>query len=218
MAGRRGGVNIGRIKALKVTTGRGKAVYPRLNKPDTKFKDEGEYSIKVKLEGDEAVEFQRRYDEYFEKAHAAAEENAGRKLKCGVNSPIKPFVDEDGSEVPGAILVAFKMKASGRNREGDDWKQSPIVVDRAKRKITELVGGGSLVRVSGLLVPYFTAALGFGISAKLKAVQVLELVGAGGDFTSDFDDESDGEEEEREEQQQDDDPEDADDEGDGEDF
>jgi hypothetical protein len=36
------------------TTPKGRALWPRLNEPDTKFKEEGEYSVKLILPADKA--------------------------------------------------------------------------------------------------------------------------------------------------------------------
>ncbi len=54
------------------------------------------------------------------------------------------------------------------------------------------VYGGSIIRVRGQIVPYTSAAAGIcGITLRMKAVQVIDLVtgsGEGSAFWTDFDD------------------------------
>ena len=184
-------INIGKI-TKKFTTPIGTAVYPRLSTPDVKFKKEGEYSVKLRLEGDDASSFRATVDAFHEDAYRKALENCGKaKLKKAAHYPIRPVEDEDGNEIPGQCFLIAKMKASGVSREGRPWTQKPIVVDAKKNPVGEMVGGGSRLRVAGMIRAYYNASLGFGLKFDLKAVQVLELH-ALGDFTDEFEEEEDG--------------------------
>ena len=160
----------------KIVTPVGVAVYPRLNKPDTKFDAEGVYKVTVRLDPNEPA-----VATFMEKVEAFADENG---LK-GKNNGIKDEADDNG--VPtGMLLVNFKVKASWP----DGTSRKPAIVNATKNELTANVGGGSVIRVSGEMSTY--DGFGGGISLSPKAVQVIELKtwNAGVD---DFDVEGDGE-------------------------
>lgn len=171
----------------------GVAKYPRLGSPDTKYKAEGEYKITLVLDrSEDGVE------EFIESIEAAEAESVKAALAKGkgkkpkkADSPIKPHIDDDGNEVEGKVEVSFKMKASGTREDGTEWSQRPAVVDAKKRPTDAKVGAGSTVKVAYELSPYFTPALGAGVSLRLKAVQVIDLVeySGGGNSAAAFDEE-----------------------------
>jgi hypothetical protein len=154
-------------------TPKGVAVYPRLNKPDTKFDAEGVYKVDLRLDPcDPGV------DEFVAKVEAFAAENNLTGKKNGIKHEAA-----DNGEPTGMLLVHFKVKATWP----DGTSRKPAVVDAGKTELTANVGGGSIIRISGEMSTY--EGFGGGISLSPKAVQVLELKtwNAGVD---DFDDES----------------------------
>ena len=80
----------------------------------------------------------------------------------------------------GQICVKFNMKALIRKKNGEEFEQKPGIVDAKKKPIKANVGGGSVIKVAFEPVPYYNAAAGSGVSLRLKAVQVLDLVEYGG--------------------------------------
>ena len=58
------------------------------------------------------------------------------------------------------------------------FSQRPALFDAKKNPIPagQSIWGGSLMKVAYQLIPYNTPMLGAGISARLKAVQILKLV------------------------------------------
>lgn len=188
---------------------RGVFVYPRLNEPDTKFKVEGEYSVKLALEPDaneDHKKFLDKLEAFYEQSKKEAteelvEKGKGKKtaLKIATDGkPWKPEVDDEGEET-GRVLVKFAAKATGVNKKtGKPWTFKLPLVDAKKHPVSKSVWGGSEGNI--LFEPYgWYTALGFGVSLKLKAVQVVKLVsGSGVDVDAAFDDE-DGYTEEPEE-------------------
>lgn len=173
-------------KLLKKVSPKGIAVWPRINgTPDTKFDDAGVWKITLRLSKDakEVSDF----IEFLEQQHAAAVEAAkkenpkvAKKLKVA-DQPWRDDTDEEGKET-GDILINFKMKASGHSEKtGRDWTMQPMVVDAKGHELSAKtrVGGGSTVRVSFEIMPFYTAAVGAGISLRLNGVQVLDLVEGG---------------------------------------
>ena len=56
----------------KFTTPIGKAYYTYAFKPDTQFKEEGEFGVKLRLGGEEAIDIQKRVDDWLNASHEKA--------------------------------------------------------------------------------------------------------------------------------------------------
>lgn len=166
-------------KEIKITPA-GIALYPKLNEPDTKFKAEGQYSVKLRLSAEDAQELIEEIDsladEAFDEALAEAKNEREKKKIKRADPAYSAEEDEDGKET-GNFLFNFKMAASGVSKKtGKEWTRTCPVFD-AKRKPIDLkniqIGSGSVVKVAYFLSP-FSTAIGVGVSLRLEAVQVLE--------------------------------------------
>lgn len=170
----------------------GVAIYPWLTKADTRFNNDGEYHSKVRLPadskikvGDEQVELLEFLEDAAAEALAAAKKEAGggakaKKIKAA-DLPIGDHEDDDGNET-GDKVFNFKMKAVVKPKDGDPFKQKPKLFDAQGKEIhPRSLFGGSKIKVAFQVIPFYTALVGAGISLRLKAVQVIELVeGQGG--------------------------------------
>lgn len=175
----------------KLVTPAGIAQYPRLSKPDTKFNSDGEYKVTLVVPEAKAQEMITLIDEEMQKSfQKAKEENKGKKIKQA-SPPYTAVVDDDGNET-GEVSLTFKMKAKIKTKSGTIFEQKPLVVDSKKTPLKGVnIGGGSTVKVAAELAPYYTPLLGSGVSLRLKAVQVLDLVefnGSGGADAFDVED------------------------------
>lgn len=161
----------------------GTAIYPYLIEPDTEYNAEGEYKVKLRLppdatlsnaKGESVGSVQEFIDGMMEKALAKAkEENKGRIKEA--DAPYQ--IDED----TGDLLVNFKLKASGKTREGKEFTQKPALFDaKGKPFDGDAIWGGSRLKVSFEVVPFFTKLIGAGVTLRLKAVQIIELIQGGG--------------------------------------
>ena len=149
----------------------GEAIYPHLNKPDVRFSEAGEYKVTLKVAKSDATAMLKLYNSAIEDALKLAEQNHKGK---GIKNAPKPFTEEDKF-----VFFKFKMKATGINQKTKEkFSQRPQLFDAKKNPIplSTLIWGGSKMRVAYNLVPYYTPMLGAGITARLKAVQVIELV------------------------------------------
>ena len=169
-----------KVKNPRYTTPAGIAQYPYLTKPDTKFNPDGEYKISVEIPGAAAQDIVTFLDEQFAASVAKAKkENPGKKIKEG---DVPYSVDDDS----GKVTVRFKLKAKVTPKMGDPFEQRPALFDAKGKPIgaDTKIGGGSKVKVAYELVPYYTAIAGAGISLRLKAVQVIDLVEFSGGASS----------------------------------
>ena len=149
----------------------GEAIYPHLNKPDVRFSEAGEYKVTLKVAKSDATAMLKLYNSAIEDALKLAEQNHKGK---GIKNAPKPFTEEDGF-----VFFKYKMKATGVNQKTKEkFSQRPQLFDAKKNPIplSTLIWGGSKMRVAYNLVPYYTPMLGAGVTARLKAVQVIELV------------------------------------------
>ena len=149
----------------------GEAIYPHLNKPDVRFSEAGEYKVTLKVAKSDATAMLKLYNSAIEDALKLAEQNHKGK---GIKNAPKPFTEEDNY-----VFFKFKMKATGVNQKTKEkFSQRPQLFDAKKNPIplSTLIWGGSKLRVAYNLVPYYTPILGAGVTARLKAVQVISLV------------------------------------------
>jgi len=114
------------------TTKFGEAEYPHLSIPDTHFKPEGEYHVKLKVKKEDAQEDIKKIREVISKE--VAEEH---KKKPGNTQPLKraplPYKEEGDF-----VIFHFKMKASGINgKTKEPFTQKPKLVDHALNPIGE---------------------------------------------------------------------------------
>jgi hypothetical protein len=156
----------------------GRAVWPFLNKPDTKFDEDGVY--RVSFDVDAALK-----DTLGAEAEAVLAA-ARNKFGSGIGQPnllasVKPVFEknEAGEKVAtGEERIEFKFKAK-RKLNGRKIDVSPIIVDAARKPVSEEIYGGSLIKAS-VYFQFSETSFGTHVSPRLKGVQVLELVGPDG--------------------------------------
>lgn len=201
---------------LKVVTPRGVAIYPKLNTPDTKFDAAGVYETKLRIdpaaedgvlgkakatwsEIKDAVAAQQEEFLAAKKAELMKGDGKAKNKAKSIESlewGAEPDVDDEGNET-GLLVIKAKMKASGTSKkDGKKWTRKPVLFDSKNKKLGEdvQVWGGSTLKVSGKIVPYYSAKDNVvGSTMYLEAVQVIDLVsGQGRDAGAYGFDEEDG--------------------------
>lgn len=158
-----------KTKKPRFTTPRGVAVFPHLDKPDTKFAKEGEegkYSVKLRLRLDEARPLIDQLNAEMAASLKEAIADPANKGKAKQADP--PYqIDEES----GTVTVTFKSKLK------------PALFDATPKPIEAEVWGGSEIKVNFCIGRFFTKLVGAGVTLYLNAVQVLQLRtrGMGGD-------------------------------------
>lgn len=137
----------------KFVTPKGKAVYPALTRPDTRYNEEGVYKTGLLFSEKEAEKFIETLKEVY------VEEFGAKKLPSA-KLPYKQ--NEDGT-------VAFNFKSKNAPKIYDS-KGNPI------KDVSELrIGGGSTLRINGAAKAY-NAGGSTGVTCYLNSVQVIDLV------------------------------------------
>jgi hypothetical protein len=157
-------------KNIKITSPKGTAKYPWLNKADTKYHKDGEYKVSLSLPKKEAEPFLKTIKGHLDAWIKANEPKAKKR------SPL-PWAEEtdDQDNATGNVVIRFKSK-NKINKEGELWDRKPALFDAKGNKINVQVGGGSTIRVSCELYFWNSAKDGPGVTLQIAAVQVLELV------------------------------------------
>ena len=172
---------------------KGRAVYPKLSKPDFKFKPGGEYSVKLRLPEEEGRAFLAKFETLSESNHAEAVEaekgkkdkKTGKLLEAPVNDglPFQIEMNKETQEPTGNILITFKANASYKKDDVTKELPAPTIVDSMAKKTTAEVGGGSVIKVAFQPFPYYNdATRKAGVSFRLQGVQVIELKQFGADL------------------------------------
>lgn len=137
----------------KFVTPKGKAVYPSLTRPDTRYNEEGVYKTGLMFSEAEAKKFIEMLKEEY------VEEFGAKKLSSA-KLPYKE--NEDGT-------VVFNFKS----------KNAPKIFDskgNAIRDVSELrIGGGSTMKIAGAMKAY-SAGGNTGVTCYLNSVQIIDLV------------------------------------------
>ena len=168
-----------------LVTPKGKFHWAHIGVPDTTYKAEGQYHIKVQLGGKEAETLRSTIDRAHETWKQEVHKSKGKKAYQEF-MPYKVIMGDDGLEE--GIQFHFKMKASGVNsRTGQAFTQRPLVVgpDKAPLPTSIKLANGSEGKVAYEMAPYQHGA-SLGIQLRMRGVQVLNLIewngsGSGGD-------------------------------------
>lgn len=172
-------------KREKFISPKGSFSWPKLTVPDTKFKPEGEYSVKLILESD-SPECKR----LIKQIDAAAAESLAEKKSEAKNAaeakkwetksvPYAEVLDEETGDPTGQTEFNFKMTASGTSKKtGKDWKRQPALFDAKGKPLTGKnlkIGGGTIGKVSYELMKWGTLQLGASVKLALEGVQIIDL-------------------------------------------
>lgn len=185
-----------KVPTIKIITPKGVAIYPHLNKPETKFNAAGVYDCRVRLDPkDKEVEalvskLEKLRDSFYDETTAALKESgkAAKAKKLKKRDVFTDDVDADGEET-GLIVLKAKTTASGTGKDGKPWKRSPLLFDAKGTKLVNapLVYGGSEVKVAATARPYLMESSGeIGVTLYLDAVQIIKLVTGTGQSADDF--------------------------------
>ena len=134
------------------TSPRGKASYPKLQKPDTKFNAEGIYSTKLVISKEDAAEFIARIEEVF------VDEFGPKKLTL-LQRPYK-------EDAEGDLVFNFKSKNKPQlfNAAGKPIKAADLKL-----------GSGSTLKIKGSIAPTLVQGKHYA-TLWMNSVQVIDLV------------------------------------------
>jgi hypothetical protein len=168
-------------KMLRITSPKGIARYPWLQKPDTQFNADGVYKVNLLIPVADCIDLCAQLDvladESFMDAKAKAKTPAVANLVQKA-SPYAKFRNEAGEET-GLVEFKFKMNARVKMPDGQVKVMNPDFYDRKAKPVgvCPVMYGGSTLKINFSPMPYFTASnKQAGISLRINAVQIIDLV------------------------------------------
>lgn len=185
---------------VRISTPRVTLKYPKLDKVDygsEKYPDpDGSYNTRIIADrADPKVSAMlAKIDKSMERAKELAEEKfakmdikARKKIEAktgGIvaDEPYSIVYDEDTEEDTGKIEMKVKMKASGTRKDKTKWTAKPDLFDGKGKPMKKgiQIWGGSVAILNLDLEPYFVDGSGsYGVSRRLNAAQIIELVSGG---------------------------------------
>lgn len=142
-------------KTMNFSSPKGVAQYAWLNTADTAFNQAPSYKVQLRLSPEEAKGF-------LDAMQQVANDNLGNKAKTAT----MPYAKDDET---GEVILKFKSK----------YKPKFCDASGAVVRDEPMVGGGSTLKVKGNFYPYDNGSRA-GVSLQMSAVQILDLVEAGG--------------------------------------
>jgi hypothetical protein len=187
--------------AVTLFTPRAALKWPKLDKVDKgtdKFPDpDGSFNTRAIFDKtDVSVQkFLKRLDAMMEVAKEQAEEKFAKlpvkarkqiEAKSGgiiADQPYAVVYDEDTEEETDKVEMRFKRKASGvGKKDGKRWTARVDLFDAKGKPLKKgiEIWGGSVAIINAEFSPYFVEGTGaYGISRRLNAVQIIDLVTKG---------------------------------------
>lgn len=184
---------------VKGTTPKGRVEFAHVYEPQRQIGDqaiEPTYSINLIMDGnDEVKRFIDCLDAEMNKAEEMAQEAANQakgrskgKLPTKHDENYGEVYDDDGNPT-GQYFVKAKAKAEGITQAGKKWKFKPTIFDAKgvpfPEKNPPMIGNGSTGRLA-LTAYAYAAPIGYGISIRLEAVQIIDLVEYNGKSATDY--------------------------------
>ncbi len=170
-------------KPTRVVSPVGVGQYTWLTEADTRFDSDGHYKTNLIIERSDAQVLVDEIKLALKEAGKLAQEKMKGKGKQIKWAPEPFFAEQDESgDLTGNTIFKFKTKAQIVSKDGKVIENRVPIFDSAGKPLKDVqVWSGSKLKCSADLIPYYTAVVGAGVSLRLRAVQVIELVeGSGG--------------------------------------
>lgn len=181
------------VDKLKITTPICRFQYPKLVEPETRFNPEGVYKVTALINSQDAAAVSDELDGLLARHKEYLKQQApAQKFKLA-DLPWS-FGEVDGTPY---LIVKTKAKASGVDRDGRRWTSAPALFDSKGKPVGDReslrnMWSGTTGRISFEAQPFYQAAIGAGITLRLKAVQVINLLEGSANAESYGFDEADG--------------------------
>jgi hypothetical protein len=163
-------------KNIKLVSPKGKAMWAKVLRPETKFNPDGIFSVDLIVTGEDAVKFKDRIDLEMNKQFNATVEEFKNKGKANEAKRVKLADSPYSEEEDGSIKFKFKTKAKITGKDGTVYNQKVNLFDSKGKECEVEIWNGSEVKVAFEVVPFFTSLIGAGVSLRLKAIQIINLV------------------------------------------
>lgn len=154
-------------KSIRMHTPMGRAVYPRLGRPDTKYYDLGIYKANIMINLEEAKPLLSQLSQIFK-------EHTGSAPNRFDNTMWKIETDEEGNPANEVLLkIAIKNRMG---RDGEVWDRKPKLFDAALKPCPRVIPFGGSELIVNFEIYKWDAGGKKGVSLQPVAVQIIKLV------------------------------------------
>lgn len=162
------------------TTPVGTGNYNYLFTPDTQFEKRGKFAVNLTLSDQDAAPLIKLYEETL-----AARQKVENSNKRAPHNQYKALKD-------GGVEFKFKLINKVKKKDGTDFEQRPKILNPDKTVAEKQpVYSGSKMKIAFQAVSWANPMQGVGVTLRLKAVQLIEVVSekpkSNGDTKSDYD-------------------------------
>ena len=154
-------------KNVRLHTPLGRAVYPRLGRPDVKYYDLGLYRADVMVKLDDVKELLAKLSGIYER-------HTGSPPNKTDNYMWKIELDEDG-RLASEVLLKLRIK-NRIGKDGNLWDRKPKLFDASLTPCPAVIPYGGTEMVVNFEVYEWEAGNKKGVSLQPVAVQILKLV------------------------------------------
>ena len=176
----------------------GELKYPWITTADTRYNSSGVFQTQVAIPLEQAQDLiaqaERVRDDEYAKLDSQKISTYSKKdvYELEFTQPAPDASEEEKEsfipEPTGRAVFKCKLDAVVTPKNKDAFEQSVIVIDGDEAPVTLPIWGGTKAMVRGQLVPWANAAQRqVGVTFRMKAVKVLELVTGEGSTWSKFD-------------------------------
>ena len=152
----------------KFTLPKGVAIYPWLNKADSKF-DEPTYKCGLAVPEEQAQPLIEKLQDTFDVFYQEECEKAGKKKMKTEDMPWEE--DENGN-----VVFKTKLNQFGKSKvTGEEWENKIAFFDAAGQPLSVVpkIGGGSILKISVEARPWNVSGK-LGLKLNIKAIMVIE--------------------------------------------
>lgn len=154
-------------KALRMHTPMGRAVYPRLGRPDTKYYDLGIYKANLMVKIEEAKPLLSQLTQIY-KEHTGSAPNK-------VDNPMWKIATDEEGNLSDEVLLKIAIK-NRMGRDGEVWDRKPKLFDAALKPCPNVIPYGGSEMIVNFEVYKWDAGGKKGVSLQPVAVQIIKLV------------------------------------------
>jgi len=182
-------------------TPKGVAIWPSIDRPDYKFKENGEYHARLRLSPDSPglAELIHQAEVIRDEAFAAKKASLEKQKKGALLRElhkvdvVKPELDQETGEETGYVILraALTARVDIKNgpRAGESFEKKPDVFDRVGKRLKNppRVGNGSELKLAVRIMDYETdGGKAIGARFELEGVQIITLVQGGARTAADY--------------------------------
>ena len=147
------------------TTPVGTGNYNYLFTPDTQFEKRGKFGVNLTLSDQDAAPLIKIYEETL-----AARQKVENSDKRAPHNQYKALKD-------GGVEFKFKLINKVKKKDGTDFEQRPKILNSDKTVAEQqLVYNGSKMKIAFQMVSWANNLQGVGVTLRMKAVQLIEVV------------------------------------------